>query len=84
MPPNVDGFGASSLLVSSSYVFLCSHTGIICKNICLSPIRDQSEYQFLFDSETYMVSSLSFLLQVSLVSGGQSMGVRHNPLTWER
>ena len=35
---------------------------------------------FLFDIVAYMVSNLSFFLQVSLVPGGQSAGVDVGPV----
>ena len=39
---------------------------------------------FLFHIGAYMVSNLSFLLQVSPINGGQSEGIRHNPFPRER
>ena len=51
LPPRVDDAGASSSLVSSSHVCV-PHTCIACKNICLGPIGDLFEYQFVFDKDT--------------------------------
>ena len=51
LPPCVDDVGASSSSVISSHVFV-PHTCITCKNICLGPIGDLSEYQFVLDEDT--------------------------------
>ena len=47
----VDDASVISSSASSSHV--CVHdTCITCKNICLGPIGDLSEYQFLLDEDT--------------------------------
>ena len=51
LPPRVDDAGVISSSASSSHVCV-PHTCITCKNICLGPIGDHSEYQFVFDKDT--------------------------------
>lgn len=51
LSPHVDDAGPSSSLMSSSHVCV-SHTCIMCKNICLGPIGDNSKYQFVFEDDT--------------------------------
>ena len=50
LSPHVDDVGMSSSSASSSHVCV-PHTCITCTNICLGPIGDHSEYQFLFEEE---------------------------------
>ena len=51
LPPHVDDASANSSLASSSHVCV-PHTCIICQNICLGPIGDLPEYDFVLDEDT--------------------------------
>ena len=51
MPHRVNDASTSSSSVSSSHVCV-PHTCIMCKNICLGPIGDIFEYQFVVDKDT--------------------------------